>query len=169
MLALPTLLQIFLGGPQLSKEFETYDEDGTRLLLVFLKNRPVKRPLGRFALVKRDTVQSLTATFQIVEAQSKSIIVPIHQARISSDADPPDTERYRVTLPPTFSVGASITVAIWNAANGRAEIPPTRRKASVPLDVGTYEARLIVHVDGTRNNEAKGFTVGRTPEDLLWL
>ncbi len=169
LLVLPTLLQIFLGGPQLHKEFDSHDEDGSRLLLVFMKNLPVEKPFGRFALVKRDTIESLAVTFQILDACRQSIIVPVHQARIQSGEDSDELGRYRIRLPPTFSVGASIAVAMWNAASGRAEIPPTQGKQSVPLDPGIYEARSIFHIDGRRNDVAKNFSVGQTVKELEWL
>ena len=140
-LAAPTLLQLFFGVPKLNTRFDYEDsEDGHRLLVVFLENLPAAKWLRRWALVKRDTIQSLTATFQIYHVETGSVVVPVHQARIYSDDDPTDAGRGRITLPPTYSVAASIAVAKWNPNSGLTEVPPTRTHASVPLMPGTYEA-----------------------------
>ncbi len=170
LLAAPTLLQIFFGGPKLNTRFdEDVDPgDGHRLLAVFFENLPTAKWLRRLAVVRRDTIQSLTVAFQIYHVDTESLVVPIHQARIHSDADSTDAGRYRITLPPTYSVAASIAVAEWNPDSGRAEVPPTRTSASVPLMPGTYEARIALIVDGTPDVQVKLFSVGRSAADLNW-
>ena len=168
VLAAPTLLQIFFGGPKLNTRFGVDPGDGNRLLIVFLENQPAATWLRRLAVVKRDTIQSLTATFRIYHVEAESVVVPVHQARIYSDDDPTDEGRYRITLPPTYSVAASILVAKWNPDSGRAEIPPTRTAASVPLTTGTYEAQIALIVDGTPDVQVKLFPVGRSAADLDW-
>lgn len=168
LFAAPTLLQIFFGGPKLNTRFDNDSGDGHRLLIVFLENQPAAKWLRRLAVVKRDTIQSLTATFQIYHVEAGSVVVPVHQARMYSDDDPTDEGRDRITLPPTYSVAASIVVAIWNSNSGLAEIPPTRRSASVPLMPGTYEARIALIVDGEPDVQVKLFSVGRSAADLDW-
>jgi len=37
------------------------------------------------------------------------------------------------------------------------------------LDPGIYEARIIFHIDGRRNDVAKNFSVGQTVKELEWL
>ena len=169
-LAAPTLLHIFFGGPKLNTRFDV-DVDprnGHRLLVVFLENLPAAKWLRRLAVVKRDTIQSLTATFQIYHVDTRSLTVDVHQARIHSDSDSTDLGRERIALPPTYSVAATFEVAKWNPDNGRAEVPPTRTRASVPLNPGTYEARIALIVDGTPDMQVRLFSVGRSAADLEW-
>ena len=169
-LAAPTLLQLFFGVPKLNTRFDYEDsEDGHRLLVVFLENLPAAKWLRRWALVKRDTIQSLTATFQIYHVETGSVVVPVHQARIYSDDDPTDAGRGRITLPPTYSVAASIAVAKWNPDSGLTEVvPPTRTDAWVPLIPWTYEARIAFTVDGTPDIQVRLFSVGQSAAGLDW-
>lgn len=166
-LAAPTLLQVFFGGPKLHTEFKDDDPGGgQRDLIVFLHNRPSAKLLGRLAVVKRDTIQSLTATVQICQEKTGALVVPVRQMPISSDAA--DDGHDRISLPPTYSVGAFIKVVTWNPAGGQAEIPPTLARGPVPLMPGIYEARIILTVDGTPEYEVKRFSVARTAAELNW-
>ena len=170
LLAIPTLLQVFLGGPKLNARFGTYDPgDGSRLLLVYLENRPAAKWLQKLAVVKRDTIQSLTVAFQIVHLETKVAVVPVHQAKIKTDADPTDKGRYRITLPPTYSIAASFTVAQWTPSSGGAEIPPTLGKAAVPLARGPHTAEIILTVDGEPDVQLRRFSVGPSSANLNWL
>ena len=168
-LAAPTLLQLFFGSPKLNTLFgaDVDPGNGHRILVVFLDNSPPYKLLRRWAVVKRDTIQSLTVAFQIYQVDTRSIAVEVHQARIHSDSDSTDAGRYRVTLPPTYSVAASFVVAEWNPDSG-AEVPPTRTQASVPLVPGTYKATIAFTVDGTPDIQVKLFSVGRSAADLDW-
>ena len=170
LLVLPTLLQLIFGGPRLVEEFANHDDDeSNRMLVVFIKNEPVNKPFGKFSLVKRDTVTSFSATFRIVNIDNGAIVVPVHQAPIhSGDEDDDGLRKYRIALPPTISVGASIGVATWYALTGSPMIPPTRGKPPVPLAPAKYQAQIIFGVDGRRHDVAKNFVVGETREDLMW-
>ncbi len=168
-LAAPTLLQLFFGSPKLNTLFgaDVDPGNGHRILVVFLDNSPPYKLLRRWAVVKRDTIQSLTVAFQIYHVDTRSFAVEVHQARIHSDSDSTDAGRYRVTLPPTYSVAASFVVAEWNPDSG-AEVPPTRTSASVHLNPGTYKARIAFTVDGTPDIQVKLFSVGQSAADLDW-
>jgi hypothetical protein len=169
LLALPTLLQLLFGGPRLYLEFDSHDENGSRLLIVFIKNRPIDKPFGQFSFIRRDTIESLTATFQIVREDTHFIVVPVHRARIHSGEEGDELGPDRIRLPPTSSVGASIAVCRWNGSTGRAEIPATRGKGPTPLQAWNYEARMIFHFDGRRKDVLSKFAVGPTLVDLQWL
>ena len=165
LLAAPTLLQIFFGGPKLNLRFDYEPEEG---LTVFLENLPAAKWLRRLAVVKRDTIQSLTVAFRIYHVEAKAVVVPIQQAIIHSDADSTENGRQRITLPPTYSVAATFLIAKWNPDSAKAEIPPARRRGPVPLMPGTYEAQIAVMVDGTPDVRVKLFSVGRSAADLNW-
>ena len=86
-MATPSIFQMFWGRPIVETQLELYAEKTERVLLVFLKNPPVKKRILRMLGVKRETVQSLTAEIRISEVGSKKVIVPIRHARIYSDDD----------------------------------------------------------------------------------
>ena len=171
LLAFPTLLQLFFGGPRLIEEFETHDdEEGNRMLVVFIKNQPIDKPFGKLSLVKRDTIASFSASFRILNLDINSIVVQVHQAPIhSGDEDDDSLRKYRISLPPTISIGASICVATWFAATGFPMIPPTRNKLPVPLVPANYQVQIIFAVDGRRHDVARNFVAGKTREELMWL
>lgn len=112
-------------------EFENDAQEQHRSLMVFLKNQHVTGPAKALG-VTRDTIQSLTASFRISEI-SRGTIIPVIQAQIYSDSDDTDEGRGRATLPPTYSVGASIMVARWDIDNQRVVVPPSRTRTETVL------------------------------------
>ncbi|MDO8532542.1 MAG: hypothetical protein Q7T26_10355 [Dehalococcoidia bacterium] len=169
MMGTQTVFQALWGRPVLQTEFEVSDGKETRLLLVFLKNIPVKNKVIKKLGVRRETIQSLTAQFRIAEAGSGKVVVPIHQARISSDDNSSDEGSFRIALPPTFSVGASIVVAAWEPKSQKSVIPPDRLRGMTPLEPGLYRAEIILLVDGDPMPRIfRQFVVGETRYDLIW-
>lgn len=167
-LAVPTFLQVFFGAPQFRSQYDagSHGESG---LIVYLDNRPSGKWLNEWSVIKRDTIQSLTVSFQIYHVESSNIVIPIRQARIYSDDDPTDLGSYRVELPPTYSVAASIVLVIWSPEIGQFVVPPGRTQAPLPLTPGLYEARLVFIVDGAPVKESRRFQVGTTETQLQWL
>lgn len=168
VMAAPTIFQMVWGRPLVRVRFDRGVEDGERLLPMYLENPPVKNRLIKRLGVRRQTVQSLTAQFQISEVGSRRIIVPIHQARIYADDDPTDAGRPRIALPPTFSVAACILLVRWDAQNNKAVIPEDRLRQPVPLEPGYYLANIVLLVDGEPQHFQHRFVVGRSADDLNW-
>lgn len=167
LLASPTILQMALGRPTLRAEFDNDAQGQDRSLIVFLKNPPVSSLIKRLG-IRRETIQSLTASVRISEVGSGRIVIPVLQAQIYSDSDETEAGRGRATLPPTFSVGASIMVACWDTANKRAIVPPTRNRTATVLPEGYYEASIIFMVDGEKTPFSRRFRVGQGADDLRW-
>jgi hypothetical protein len=163
----PTIFQMIWGRPGLSAEFENDAQGEARSLVVFLKNPPV-RGLAKMLGVRRDAVQSLTASLRISEVGSGKIIIPVRQAMIYSDNDETDNGRQRTTLPPTYSVGASIMVAMWDIHDQRVIVPPSRTHPETALSEGYYEAAILFFVDGEHQEMTRRFTVGQGADDLKW-
>ena len=79
LMASPTILQMIWGRARLSVEFKKNAQGENRSLIVLLKNPPVSglvRTLG----VRKETIQSLTASLQLAEVGSGRIVVPVLQA-----------------------------------------------------------------------------------------
>jgi len=163
----PTVFQMMWGRPKLSIEFENDAQGEHRSVIVFLKNLPVTglvKALG----VRRETIQSLTASVQLSEVGSGRIIIPILQLRVYSDGDETDNGRERTTLPPTYSVGASIVLATWDVRNQQVIVPGSRAHRETPLPEGYYEAAILLFVDGEPNKLTRRFRVGQSADDLKW-
>jgi len=158
-----------MGKPILEVEFERYGEGNKLCLLVFLKNQRVKNRVLRKFGIRRDPIHSLTAQFRISEVGSGKIIDPIRQARIYSDEDPDDTGRYRVALPPTYSVSASFMTILWNPKINKAFIPPDRLRSELEIPPGYYQATFLVEVDGEPMNISRCFKIGQKIDDLVWV
>ena len=166
--AFPQMLQQLLGAPQLTVEPNAHVEDDHRLLSVFIKNSPLTGVAKRLGL-KRDTIESLTAHFQIVEAGSGTVVVPIRHCRIRSDADETDAGRQRIALPPTYSVGASAPILLWDPDTRQALVAPDRlRQDATTLPVGLYRVLLIFVIDGQPKKFQGRVIVGTTAGELLW-
>ena len=168
-MSVPTFIQMFAGRPRLNLLFERITEGESRALLVFIKNQPVTHWLFKRLRVRRDTVQSLTAQFTLSEAGSGHIIIPNIEARIYSDADPDDEGRDRISLPPTFSVGASFIVAIRNTKEAEVVVPKSRIHPETVLIPGLFRVEIILMVDGQLTRYIRQFVVGKDPESLGWI
>lgn len=166
VVALWAVLRMIWGRPRLIAEFENDAQNQHRSLMVFLKNQPVGWPVKGLG-VTRDTIKSLTASFRISEI-SRGTIIPVIQAQIYSDSDDNDKGRGRATLPPTYSVGASIVVASWDIDNQRVVVPPSRTRTETVLPEGDYEAAILFMVDGQDKTFARRFGVGQGADDLRW-
>ncbi len=103
IMAAPSILQMIWGKPQLHHEFDKYVEQGERVLIVYLKNPPIRKgSLLNRVCVRREAVQSLTVQFRLVEIGSNRILDPIRHAKIYADDQLDDNGAWRVALPPTY-------------------------------------------------------------------
>ena len=137
-------------------------------MIIFLKNPPVKNRVLKALGVKRETVQSLTAEIRISEFGSKQIIVPIRHARLFPDEDTSDEGSNRIVLPPTYSVAASMMVAMWDNKNRGAIILGDRLRKPLLISEGHYYAKIIICVDGEPNEISCQFVVGKNADELIW-
>jgi len=167
-MATPSVMQMVMGRPHLLVESYEYVQDDQKTLQVLLKNPPVRNPIWRLLGVRRDTLQSLTASYRIAERGSGTIVVPIRQARIYSDDDPADEGKNRIALPPTFSIAASILIAIWQPEKQKVFVPGERQKQPVELSNGLYKATIIFSVEGENKYVTGEFVVGDKRDELVW-
>lgn len=168
IVALPTILQMFWGRPLLRVEFDRAVEDQERMLAVYLKNPPIKsRTLSRMG-VRRESIQSLAASFQIAEVGSGRVLDPIRHGIFFTDEELEPRPKERVALPPTYSVATSFGVAKWMPDTNSVVVPPDRLRGALPLAAGYYLAKVVVMVDGEPKNYERRFKVGANPDDLVW-
>lgn len=170
VLAMPSAMQMIVGRAHLKREYETIADGVDRTLLVFLSNPPVKRKLWRRIGVKRLAIQSLEAVFQVREAGSGTVLDAIRHAQFKATDDPSDeTFVSRTVLPPTFSVGATMMIALWDKATAEAVVIPDGLRPALRLAVGLYNVQIIYQVDGEPLIDERTFKVGHRADDLMWI
>ena len=173
LLALPPFANMFFGGPSINLRFERTVENGVHFLPIYVENRPVKNWLLRLLRVRRSTVQGLSASFRITEAGTGKILIPIRQAYLVTDAE--GVMKNRITLPPTYSVGATMLMVTWDLGEDDAEdvkgvvLVPGSTSSKYPLSQGIYHAAIVVMVDGEPWATSRRFVVGENPEALNWV
>lgn len=171
IMGVPSMLQMALGRPKLTFDFNRIVEDKERSLAIFLKNpqletKSVWRKLG----IKRDTIQSLIVSFCITEIGTRKVMTqPIMHARIHSDDDPTDKGSNRIVLPPTISFEVCVMIAMWDGNKKKAIILGDRLRPPVELSSGVYQIEAIFVVDGEPQKEFRRFIVGNTADDLVWV
>jgi len=167
-MATPNIFQRILGRPILKIEFETGAQEAHRFLLVNLKNPPVTNKVLKMLGIKRDSIQSLTISFRVVEYGSGKVIDPVRQAIIYSDEYVKDTGRYRIALPPTHSVGANFMIAIADGETKQVFIPQDRLREHLLIPPGYYQVIIAFMVDGNPIKVIRQFKVGAKADDLIW-
>jgi hypothetical protein len=175
IMSVPGVLQMTIGRAKLIVEFERIVEGQKRALGVFMKNPQLgdastgKKSIWRTMGVKREGVESLIVSFQIAEAGTGKIVIPIMNGRIYSDADSSRQGSWRVTVPPTLSFETSVAVAIWNESKKVAVVPGDNLRADVELGKGAYRIEVIFVVDGEPEKRFGSFIVGDNADSLVWV
>lgn len=165
----PSIFQMIFGRARVTKEYDIDAQELNRLLIIYLNNPPVTNRILKLIGVRRETVQSLTAEFQISEVGTNKIIAPIRHARLYSDDEQTDLGRDRILLPPTFSVSASMTIAYWDVESKNVKIMHDRLRLPETITSGLYRATIIFFVNGLPQKVTKVFCVGSKPDDLMWV
>jgi hypothetical protein len=170
VMAVPSILQMVFGRPRVVWNFEKFVDRQERALGIFLRNPPISNAFLKRLHVRRDAVQSLTGTLRISEAGSSKILVPILHITFYLDetlADPQGMSR--ITLPPTYSVGASFPIVQWDNKDKKAYVVPDRLRKKFALAPGYYQVEIMLIVDGMPlDHIAKRFVVGGKADDLIW-
>jgi len=175
LMGVPSMFQMTMGRPKLMLDFDRIVKDRGRDLAIFLKNQQLGNPLeGKKSIwrklgVKRDTIESLTASLRISEVGTGKIIIPIMQARIFSNADTNNLGTWRTTLPPTLSFETSLMIAMWDENKKKAIVLGDNIRPPVELSAGIYKITIIIAVDGEPYNYSRQFIVGNVADDLTWV
>jgi len=165
----PNILQMVWGRACVETIFEVSDEDNKRSLVILLKNPPVQNKILKALGVKRETVQSLTAEIRIWKSDIGDPIVPIRHVRLFSDEDISNKGSNRMVLPPTYSVSASMMVAMWDNEKKGAIVLGDRLRKPLLLSGGKYRAQILILVDGEPNTIYCQFVVGKNADELVWV
>lgn len=169
IMATPSIFQMLWGRPHFNLRFKREAEELERFLAVYIENLPIKSRMLKKMGIRRDTIQSLTVQFQLFEVGSGKKIIPIRSARIYSDDDPTNIGRWRISLPPTFSIAACIIPVKWDTAKNKAVVPPDQTKDEQELEPGQYRIDFNFAIDGEPYIISRQFVIGKKADDLTWV
>ncbi len=168
LMGVPSMLQMALGRPKLLRNYDRHVRNQERALMIFLKNPPLsEKSIWRKLGVRRDTIASLSASFQISE--KAKITIPIMHARIYSDDDPTRAGSWRIALPPTFSWSTTIMVTQWDDTKKKAIVLGDEVRDLVELPAGVYRIEIVFLMEGQPIKEFREFIVGDKADDLVWI
>lgn len=165
--ATPSIFQRAFGKPIAEIEYFRGVDREDRFLSVFLMNPPIKNKFLKMLGVRRETIQSLVVQFRISEQGSNKVIIPIRTARIITDEDSEYTGKDRITLPPTYSVGATCMFVLWDEKKNKALVISNRDEQK-ELDQGYYAIYISLIVEGEYKKYSATFVVGEKADDLIW-
>ena len=168
VMAVPSIFQMILGRPLIIANFRSASLGNKRTLQITLRNVQLnKKSIWRKLGVQRETIQSLEVYYQTFEAGSNTIIQPPIRAKIYDDSD--STLKNRVTLPPTLIPGISIFLADWNEQKSLVYLKGDELRQPLILNPGSYKVEISFVINGESKHIIRGFVVGRTPEELMWI
>ena len=137
IMAIPTILQMLLGRPKLTFEADEFTGSEAKILIVAIKNQPIKNWFLRLIRVERE-IGDVTAFFDIVEQGTKRIIVRAIFGKLNCAVT--REEGLLVRARPGFTVG----LPIIGTKDGAASIVDGRAEDLRPISEGHYTAIISI-------------------------
>lgn len=162
VMALPTVFQMFWGGPIISVQLAVADLAGNgKVLRCYVVNEPVRNRFLRWLRIVRQATEVL-ADFSVVEAGSGTVILNRTRAKLRTDKE----HALQVTV--SSFLPAIVPIAVH--ANGITEIlRDDDSKAPITLDRGKYRISLdIIHSHDKIFGCSAEFAVGKTKDEIYW-
>lgn len=171
LMATPTFLQMFCGRPRVEIGFTQEDYRSSRVLKCEVFNPPIRNRFLRMLVVRRDAIEDLNVTYQIHEAGSNKIEVPVVlDVLVNTQAGIPVP---RTRLPGSdFSARFGIVAWIDQQKSVMPLIDITTLKPTSgahPLPPGRYLARVTIYEPGKTTNAQREFLVGDEMDKLRWI
>jgi hypothetical protein len=161
--AIPTIFQMFFGRPHLTFEADDFTGPEARILVLKIKNEPVKHPVLRLMGVERDA-GDLTAFFDVQEQGTGHFLARSMSGLLHGA--PHRDEGLLIRILPGFSVGMTIICTRLGTAqivNGR-----EKENAGPIIPAGHYLAHIAV-VRGQRTYKiSQEFVVGAEDHKTFW-
>ncbi len=165
-MAMTGVFQSIAGRARLIAYFKLAAKDNQRELDILLKNPPVGERWGKFG-VDRNSIQSLEISLRLLKANTKDILQSIIHAKILDHAD--GVWKNRITLPPTSSIGAAISVAFWDFTQETAMLLGDAQRDNYPLEKGQYQLILDFQINGESRFWPMNFVVGADADSIMWV
>jgi hypothetical protein len=161
VLAVPPLLQMLFGRAVFSFEADDFTGPDGRILVLAIKNQPVKGRLLRWMGVEREAAD-IIAFFGVQEHGTNKIIA--HSVPGLLQCAPLRQLGLQARALPGFSVGLTVV----STRDGNASIVDARPDKLVHIDPGQYVARIAVVRGQLTYRIDQSFTVGKLDHETIW-
>lgn len=137
IMATPTILQMFFGRPHLTFEADDFTGPEGRILVLAIKNEPVKSRFLRLVGVEREA-GDVIAFFDIQELGTGRVLARAVTGLLN--CAPLRLIGIQGRALPGFTLGLTVI----GTREGRAEIVDARPERTMPIQPGHYVARLAI-------------------------
>jgi hypothetical protein len=161
VLAVPPLLQMFFGRADFTFEADDFTGPDGRILVLAIKNEPVKGRFLRWMGVEREAAD-IIAFFGVQEHGTNKIIA--HTASGLLQCAPLRQLGLQARALPGFSVGLTVV----STRDGNASVVDARPEKIVPVDPGHYVARIAIVRGQLTYRIDQSFTVGKLDHETIW-
>jgi hypothetical protein len=164
-MALPTVFQMFWGGPQLRFGFNEIDGTEGRRLYCDISTAPVENWVLKRLGVRREPA-IITAQFRICEAGSNFVMQDTAQTRLFDIAGSGDEGSFRATVTDHF--GVNFLCAFHGNDSDQAITIDPLRKSSAALPPGRYRIDIDVACGDRSFSQSREMTVGKRSIFTCW-
>jgi hypothetical protein len=165
IVALPTVFQMFWGGPQVRFDFTEIDGSDGRRLDCQISSAPIESRILRRLGVRREPA-IISAQFRICEAGSNHIMLDTAQASLIDVAEWRGQGSFRATI--TDHLPVSFLCAFHGDDGGRAIAADPLTRASTALPPGRYRVDIDVTCGQRLFSHRQEMTVGERPIFTYW-
>jgi hypothetical protein len=165
LMALPTVFQMFCGGPNLQIELDDYEVENNKTLRCLIVNKPIRnRFLSGIGVIRQPT--EILGKMTISEAGSGRIIADSIRTYLTTDKEHGPQVSLNSFLP------ARLLVAVCKKDRASFIVEPTGNLDSpknIPLDRGRY--RIVCTIYHSHYKKLKftcEFLVGEALPDFYW-
>jgi len=159
--ALPTILQMIFGRPFLTFEADEFTGSESKILVIAIKNRPIKNRFLQMMGVERDAGDVL-AFFDIIKQGTNEIIAKNISGKLH--CAPERTEGLKVPVLPGFTTGLMIVAT----KNGSAALVDGRSDLLKPIGEGHYAAFISVIRGEKTYNIMQRFQIEKEDHRTIW-
>ncbi len=160
IMAIPTIFQMLFGRPNLSFEADEFTGPDGKILVIAIKNEPVKNKFLLWMGVEREAGDIL-AFFEIQEHGTRKFLARSVSGLLQ--CAPMRTIGLLARSLPGFSVGLTII----GTKDGKATIVDARGNP-IPIGEGHYTASIDIIRGQKTYKIAQAFTVGKADHQTIW-
>ena len=166
IMAFPTALQMFFGGPRLSVDFQEMDSDIGQRLVCMIYNIPIKNRALHMIGVKRDPA-IISANYQILESGTNRVLLDTARGYLIDIGGNINQGVPRATILDDSPV--SFACLLHKQADAEAVAMNLDTKQQVVLPPGRYRVEIAVRSGSTEFRGSREVSVGATPTTTYWL
>ena len=163
-MALPTIFQMLFGRPKLTFDTDEFTGPDGTILVLRIKNDPVKNKFLRHIGVEREAADVL-AFFEIQEQGTGKYLVRMLPGLLTHP--PTRTVGILARSMPGFSVGLTVLCSKDGAA-GIVDARAGPSNPTVPLPAGHYIARMDIIRGQDTYRVVSGFQIGKLDHEAIW-